>query len=377
MQVVISGYYGFANAGDEAILAAMIQSFKQLDPSIRLIVLSGDPAETERSHGVDALDRLNYPALAAALARSQLLISGGGSLLQDVTSRRSIYYYLSILFMAQQLRVPIMFYAQGVGPVRNAFARGAIRHLASKADLITLRDRGSYEELKALGIHEPPTYVTADPVLALTQPDLMEGQALLQQAGLDLSKPLVGLSVRFWSQHKAYFSVLARFCDELVRGYDAQIVFFPMQYARDIQAAHLVTAQMTEQAVVLEARLNTVSLLSLVGSFDLVLGIRLHALLFACLMGVPFMGLSYDPKIDRFLDSLGEKPVGHLASLDLDLLRNALHQRWPYGQRLTKAGQPVLWAAKGKELKMKAFYNAELALRLLYLRQSAQSEKVF
>ena len=90
--IVISGYYGFANAGDEAMLAAMIEVLSDLEPNINITVISGNPADTRARHGVNAVYRLNYPEIIRALAKSDLLISGGGSLLQDVTSDRSLYY---------------------------------------------------------------------------------------------------------------------------------------------------------------------------------------------------------------------------------------------------------------------------------------------
>ena len=46
--IVISGYYGFGNAGDEAMLAAMIEALSDLDPHLNIIVLSGNPEDTRR-----------------------------------------------------------------------------------------------------------------------------------------------------------------------------------------------------------------------------------------------------------------------------------------------------------------------------------------
>lgn len=122
--IVVSGYYGFANAGDEAMLAAMIEALTDIEPAIKITVISGNPEDTRQRHGVAAVYRLNYPEIARVLAKSQLLISGGGSLLQDVTSERSLYYYLSIMMLAKKLGKPVMLYAQGIGPVRGGAGPG-------------------------------------------------------------------------------------------------------------------------------------------------------------------------------------------------------------------------------------------------------------
>ena len=96
-EIAISGYYGFSNAGDEAMLAAMIEVIGDLAPEAIITVISGNPDDTRRRHGVQAVHRLDVPAVMRLLKRSKLLISGGGSLLQDVTSERSLYYYLGVM----------------------------------------------------------------------------------------------------------------------------------------------------------------------------------------------------------------------------------------------------------------------------------------
>ena len=96
-RVVISGYYGFANAGDEAMLAAIVGSLKDIIPDVSITVITGNCRMTRENHNVQAVHRLNFFAIAAAIRRCDILISGGGSLLQDVTSARSLYYYLWIM----------------------------------------------------------------------------------------------------------------------------------------------------------------------------------------------------------------------------------------------------------------------------------------
>jgi polysaccharide pyruvyl transferase WcaK-like protein len=100
-RAVISGYYGFGNVGDEAILAGLLQGFRELAPEATLTVLSGDPAATEAEHGVPAWPR-GVRHAASAIRQADLLVSGGGGLLQDATSWRSPLYYLWVLQMARK-----------------------------------------------------------------------------------------------------------------------------------------------------------------------------------------------------------------------------------------------------------------------------------
>lgn len=360
-KLVISGYYGFGNAGDEAMLTAMIEALTQAAPDTSITVLSGKPEETRRLHGVQALHRLDYLGIIRALKGSDLLISGGGSLLQDVTSDRSLYYYLSIIMLAQKLGVPVMLYAQGIGPVRGRLAQSAMRYIGNTVDLITVRDEGSRQELVRLGVRRPPIHVTADPVLALNPMDKGIGRALLKQRGVEPGvSPLVGLAVREWQDWSHYKSVLAAAADYLAKYYGARLLFLPMQQPEDRQAAAKVARRLHAPAVILEENYNTNELLSIVGNLDLLIGIRLHALIFAAIMGVPFVALSYDPKVDRFMDSLG---LAHAGTLQDVTTATVLAQAEQYLTEERPQGKMV--AARLRELRRLALHNAELAIELM------------
>jgi polysaccharide pyruvyl transferase CsaB len=362
--IVISGYYGFGNAGDEAMLTAMVEALSDVDPAVRITVISGNPADTRRRHGIAAVYRLNYPEIIRVLAGSDLLISGGGSLLQDVTSDRSLYYYLSIMMLAKKLGKAVMLYAQGIGPVRGALARGAMRYIGNTVDLVTVRDEGSRDELKALGVKTPPIYITADPVLALHPVDREIGRSILRRYKLEGATPLIGFSVREWKDWSHYKQVLAQAADDLAAEFGARVVFLPMQWPDDLEAARKITRRMRNPAVVLEEEYTTSELLSLVGNLDLLVGIRLHALIFAAVMHVPMVGISYDPKVDRFLETLHDRHIGTLQSVTVDGLLAKARVLWPATRRSNKQ-----WEERISGLRAKAFHNAELALALIEKRK--------
>lgn len=359
-EIVISGYYGFANAGDEAMLAAMIEVLTDLDSSVKITVISGNPAETMKKHGVAAVYRLNYPEIIRALAKSDLLISGGGSLLQDVTSNRSLYYYLSIMMLAKQLGKPVMLYAQGIGPVCGSLARGAMRYIGNMVDLITVRDEGSRDELKRLQVTKPQIYVTADPVLAIHPVDKAIGRNILRKVGVEGASPLVGIAVREWKDWSHYKQVLAQTADKIVEEFGAKVVYLPMQYPEDVAVAKKINRRSRHAAALLNEEYTTSELLSLVGNLDMLISIRLHALIFAGVMHVPMIGISYDPKIDRFLESVGDHQVGNLKNVTTDGLLTKVRQLWPDIEREKRPQDERL-----NSLREKAFRNAELAIELI------------
>lgn len=363
-RIVVSGYYGSKNAGDEAMLAAMIEVLSDLDPQVNITVISTDPEDTKKRHGVHAVSWLSFGEISSALRHADLLVSGGGSLLQNVTSGRSLYYYLGVIWLAERLGVPVMLYAQGIGPVCGGLARSLMRRIAGGVSLITVRDHGSFDEIESLGITKPPTEVTADPVLAIHPVDLGIGRGILKKAKADGAKPVIGISVREWRGWDHYKRVIAEAADQVAKELDARIVFFPMQVPEDVRTAELIAARMEREATVLTDEFTTSELLSLVGNFDLLLGIRLHALIFAGVMGVPMVGISYDPKIDRFLSSIGEIASGDLQSVTTDAVMKKMREKWEERTEFRKKNAELL-----AELRGLAARNAELALEFIEKRK--------
>ena len=260
--IVVSGYYGSKNAGDEAMLAAMIEVLSELDPQTNITVISANPPDTKRRHGVEAVSWLSFSDIWKALRASDLLVSGGGSLLQNVTSRRSLYYYMAIIVLAFLAHRPVMLYAQGIGPIEGFWARTMMRLIGNGVRLITVRDHGSLAELEAMGIHRPKIVETADPVLAINPVAKDMGWQVLQWNGVTDDKPLVGVS--------------------------------------------------------------------------------------------------YDPKIDRVLDSIGETPAAKLETITADELMAEVRRKWQKRDTLCEKNAALL-----KELRRRAFQNAELAVGIL------------
>ena len=361
-KIVISGYYGFCNAGDEAMLSAMIGAFWDLEPGVRITVISGNPKDTAERHGVQAVQRFDMLGIAKAVKEADLLISGGGSLLQDVTSNRSLYYYLSIMWLAKRLGTPVMLYGQGIGPINGKIARAVTRRVCRQASLITVRDDGSRKELLALGIDRPEVTVTADPVLGMHPVSPHAGRLVLRRYGMEGAKLLIGIAVRQWKNLSDYKGQLAQAADALIRRYNARIVFLPMQIPDDVLVSRSILQQMQEQksASILSERFSTTEFLSIVGNLDMLIGVRLHALIFGAVMQIPVIGLSYDPKIERFLASIGEQPVTDLETVTAQAVLDKVATFWP---EESKRVNPQL--AYTSRLREQAFYNAELALTLM------------
>jgi polysaccharide pyruvyl transferase CsaB len=300
----ISGYYGFRNAGDEAVLAGLIQAFRTASPGSQpaLTALSIDPDDTRQRHGIESLHRYRVKDLIAGIRNCDAFLSGGGSLLQDVTSAHGIYYYLGVVRIAQILGKRTMFVAQGIGPLIRPRTRSLVAGVANKLDAITVRDPESADLLHEIGARAR-VQVTADPALLLpggprTRPG--EGPAVI--------------SLRSW-EHSAQQlpATLAKACSSSLS--QVPLGTLAMQPSQDEQVLeqfrrewHLITGQeATEFAVSGPETQRLPAIVQQIASSRLVIGMRLHALILAAGAGVPAVALAYDPKIQSFMRSTGQE----------------------------------------------------------------------
>lgn len=364
MKIALSGYYGFDNAGDEALLSAITATIKRIEPSARFVVFSGYPGSTARLHGLRAVNRMNPWSVTRELRSSDLLISGGGSLFQDVTGPRSLPYYISIVALARLLHKPVIFYAQGIGPINRSLSKFLMRLIANGVNLITLRDEDSLTLLREIGVQRPPALVTADPVFTL-EPEAADYDAVRKL--LDKSFPpgskIVGVAVRQWSPLEGYQQQLAAALDRLVRK-QYQVLFIPLDYPDDTIAAYSVADLMTEKHLVLDKNLKSQEHIALMSNLQLVIGMRLHALIFAASQQIPFIGISYDPKIDSFLGLFGLQSL-NTGSPDLDNKIDAILENETLRQQIRN---------KSLELKKKAEQTAYLALSLIDSKYAKNEE---
>ena len=315
-RVVMSGYYGFSNAGDDAILEAIQQAVHTASDEVSLTVLSNDPDLTRLQYGLEAIPRFRVGQVLSALKHSDALLSGGGSLLQDTTSTRSLLYYLSVIRCAEMLGKPVMLYANGIGPVRRPANRKRVKKAVDRAAMVTLRDRSSALELEEMGVTRKDLHVTADPVFHLAPADGQRADELLRMAGLEPGTPFVAVSVRDWPNIEHFCGELAKLCDHLRRAHGLEILFLLMQPARDRATTLKVQAAMEEPSFLLDDACSPRELMAVLGRAKLCLAMRLHTLIFAARMAVPSMGLVYDPKVESYLRELDLPAAGHVESFD-------------------------------------------------------------
>ena len=194
--IMISGYYGYKNTGDDSLLWAIINNLTEKKEYADITVLSANPSETEKIYKVRSINRFNIFKIMRYMRRTKLLISGGGSLVQDVTSTKSLLYYLFVIKSAKKYGMKVMVYASGIGPLKKHRNKALAAKILNTTDIISLREPASYDELKLLGVSKPPVYVTTDPAFALEKAADNEIRKILEKEGLDFDRQYYVVSLR-------------------------------------------------------------------------------------------------------------------------------------------------------------------------------------
>lgn len=321
-QIVLSGYYGFGNTGDEAVLAGIMATLRHLQLDARVTVLSADPQRTIAEHpGVRAVHRYKLGPLVSAIRSADLLISGGGSLLQDVTSTRSIYYYLFVLRLAQFFRRKTMVYAQGIGPVNRPSIRKRVASVLNRTNAITVRDTDSQALLESIGVNQDLVRLAADPSF-MVEPDYASADSILAEHGLQ-GEDFIGVSLRPWWESGKWLPELTKGLAAASEKLGAKLVLIPMQQSEDIQVSEALGTG------ILLANPGSVSTVKgLIGRCRLVVGMRLHSLIFAASEGVPFVPVIYDPKVESFAASASQTTGVKIGSFSASELESAVIGTW-------------------------------------------------
>ena len=305
---VISGYYGYHNLGDDAILLSIRRRLAALSDDVELVALSNAPDSTLEEYDVKAVQRFQPMQVRKAIKNADLLISGGGSLLQDRTSTRSLMYYLSVIRMALHYKKPVMLYANGIGPVSKSKNRRRVQAVVSKVDCITLRDADSLQELEQMGVGSDAMTVTADPVFTLNGIAPDAAREILTAAEIPTDRPILAVSMRQSGKIEQAVPELARFCDEAAKTHT--VLFILMQTPADSAVTEEIRSRMTAPSYVLETPGKPETMMGVIGLCNLVFSMRLHTVIFAAKQRVPVMGLVYDPKVASYLDLLHMPAVG-------------------------------------------------------------------
>lgn len=310
MRVLLCGYYGEHNIGDDALLEVLLA---QLPAGCTPVVTAHDPAALE-ARGIATVPRRSLPRVLRALRCCSALVLGGGSLLQDSTSFRSLLYYAALITAARLEGKPVLLWAQGLGPLRRRRSRALVRALLPLVQAASWRDRGSAQLAARFGC---AGLVAGDPVWALPScPWHGRGGPIVV-----CFRPTAQLQGQQW---RPYLEALSQLAEQEKR----QVIWLPLHRQQDtglleqLRSEGLLPAALASRSrEVIAERPREV--MAMAADAGLVVAMRLHGLILAAIAGAPCAALSYDPKVAAAADQLGCDCHGLDLPAPADLL-----QRW-------------------------------------------------
>lgn len=316
---LISGWYGYGNLGDEAILHAIRSELEKVAPGSSVSVLSFNPEHTRAFHGLEAASQwpsglrgwtrgiLRGPVRETLreVAACDVLLLGGGGFLSDWQPEAPWFWLRQALF-AKLMGKPVMLYGIGAGPFTRPRGKWLTRTLIRwMVDRITVRDEGSRDWLVKAGVPNERILVLADPVFGLeaAHPSPRSGGRLVAFS----AAPIFHLEA-YWPgqrpRYEAYLDQLADACRQL-KEKGLQPVFIPMQADADLEVARAIQARAPGALEILPEPVSLQAAMELLASMEAVVAMRLHAGMLAALQGVPPVGIIYHPKVASFLEAIG------------------------------------------------------------------------
>lgn len=325
-RVLVAGYYGYGNVGDEAILHSLLRDLGSALPRAEFQVLYGDAAPPARltaaaddmeppPNRVLYLPRLQIPAILKAMRVADVLLLGGGTLIQDVTSVRSLAYYLGLIWAARANGLRVAFYGGGLGPLTTRAGRRMAAMVLPKVDLLALRDRRSIETATALGVPASRILLTADPAFSHASEagdehsargaSMALGAAALDEAAVPIERrgSLLGLALRPPLSPADRDAVIAG-----VRSAVAASGLFPLLVpfhpGQDLPLLAEIGGRLGTPHAVLRSATDPAQLQAVVAACQVMLAMRLHGAIFAVAAGVPCLAMAYDPKVEALADDV-------------------------------------------------------------------------
>ncbi len=295
-RIAVSGYYGFENFGDEAILSVLTNELKQ--QGFHVTVFSKNPQITGFKLGVNTVYTFDIKKILHTLKNSDVLISGGGSLLQDATSLKSLLYYLFIILSAEFFKKDVIIFAQGIGPIKNPLGRFLTKTALKKCKYITVRDEKSLFLLRGWKLNPE---LVSDPVWNVKTDEYNPGGK-------------IGIQLRSWKGLSQKY--LFNLAGEINKHFSTkEICIYSFQDALDLSLckhfeAHLKLLNPNIKTTLFEA-MSTEATIKSFSSLDYLIGMRYHACLLALKYGIPTLALSYDEKVEKLAKRFS-LPCSHL-----------------------------------------------------------------
>jgi len=332
--VLLCGYFGAGNAGDDATLDAAVKTLMCTGVSGNCIyaVSRRRGFDSVKKAGASPVGRFDLFKLGRLLRKTRLFILCGGSLLQDLTSRRSLLYYSNLSKAAVRNGCKSMLLGSGLGPLNNQSSLKRAAEVLKAADRAGFRDVASLELAKKLtGAGKAPgaLYLSADAALEPVCEGLPKADTPEERYIVIAPRSIPGYSRR---EQRAWAGRAAAAAAALCAAAGLRAVAAASAPEDETAAKYIAAACGGRYAGIL----GPTELKELLSGAELSVCVRLHAAVFSASVGCPALCICYDPKVKAFAETAGYPSITP-EELSDDLLISAYNDRSSREDVLNKA----------------------------------------
>ncbi|MCR4881366.1 MAG: polysaccharide pyruvyl transferase CsaB [bacterium] len=359
MKFLLAGYFGFGNFGDEAILKYAVAMLRYYYKEAQISIITQNPDLTAKEYGLNGIYRFDFKKIIFSIKNCDCLIFPGGSILQDITSIKSIMYYLSLIWFGIIFKKKVIMISQGIGPIKNSLAQKLTQKLLKKVSFIAVRDEKSFELLRKNDI---PCELTADLIWAFTQKtNAKEDEQITIYGDIPgvVEKSKVGIQLRNWADlTEEKLQIIAKNTLKFFPKLDFDYKLICLQKNSDekllIRLGEIMHEMQPKARIELCIPKNTDNTVELLQNMDYMIAMRFHAGLCTINAEKPLLMLSYDPKTEEFCRELGLEYVNIQ-----DLTENSYTEKIKW----LKEFNPAKTALKTNILVKKSQQNVDLLIR--------------
>lgn len=296
MDYIISGYYGKNNFGDDLTLHGLMNHLK----GYRGTVLTCDPQNTAVPPNVELIHRFDLWKIRKAMKNSKVFLFGSGSILQDSTSNRSVFYYYFIMKMALLYHCKTMLYANGIGPLAKKSNCKNVARILKEIDLITLRDEDSMKLLNELQPNRN-AFLTQDDAFSYDVHSISAITTPAQAQG----KTIVGVNFKFKNEQDPKIQSIAQALQVLAEKHQLYYYLIPYHSLQDIRPLQALHQELKGCSELVSKADNPESIIAHAAGCKYQIVERLHGQIISTMLAQPFLPIDYDPKTKAFAAQTG------------------------------------------------------------------------
>lgn len=290
-QIILCGYYGFENIGDDTLLREASRELKNRYEDALITVICHAPKRVAKRFEVRTARRENIPKILSLIKNADRLVLGGGSILQDSTSIRSLRFYTLLIETAAKNGVAVELLSNGLGPLKRKRAKKLTRKALSLCEKISLRDKDSISLALSLGADGKKIALEDDLSSRTAECDADELCRLIRENSLE-DKNFFLVSIKGKTKKSLRKIIEGEIKTQIALGRSP--VFVVMHGGEDKKISRKLAKKYSAPCL---ENLFAASLLSLASRADLALGNRYHLLYLAKRQNIPIIPFGDDPKI--------------------------------------------------------------------------------